>query len=114
MSRGENSVIEALAAAFTLRNSFDTAGGLATVKNTFSEYAASIISENARKADTNRANGERQLSLVTSLKLKSDSTRGVNLDEEMSNLIIFEQAFNASARVIAVIQRMLQALEDVI
>ena len=110
MSRGENSVIEALAATFTLTNSFDTAGGLATAKNTFSDYAASIVSENARQADTNKTNGERQQSLTASLKLKSDSTRGVNLDEEMSNLIIFEQAFNASARVIAVIQRMLDAL----
>lgn len=114
MSRGENSVIEALAVAFTLTNSFDTAGGLATVKNTFSQYAASIVSENARRAGTNKANGQRQQSLTESLKLKSDSGRGVNLDEEMSNLIIFEQAFNASARVIAVIQRMLQALEDAI
>jgi flagellar hook-associated protein FlgK len=32
----------------------------------------------------------------------------------MSNLIIFEQAFNASARVIAVIQRMLEALENIV
>ena len=114
MSRGENSVIKALAAAFTLTNSFDTAGGLATAKNTFSEYAASMVSENARLADTNKTNGERQRSLTESLKLKSDSTRGVNLDEEMSNLIIFELAFNASARTLAVIQRMFETLEKII
>ncbi len=114
MSRGENSVIEALAAAFTLTNSFDTAGGLGTVKNTFSEYAASIVSGNARLANTNKTIGERQRSLTESLKLKSDSARGVNLDEEMSNLIIFEQAFNASARVLAVIQRMFEALEQAV
>ena len=114
MSRGENSVIEALAAAFTVTNSFDTAGGLPTVKQTFSQFASSIVAENSRLADTNKVNGVRQKSLSDALKLKSDSVRGVNLDEEMSNLIIFEQAFNASARVIAVIQRMLEALENVI
>ena len=114
MSRGENSVIEAITAAFTTTNSFDTAGGLATVKETFSQYAASIVSENARLADTNKVTGERQLSLSESLQLKSDSIRGVNLDEEMSNLIIFEQAFNAAARVIATVQRMLEALEQVV
>jgi flagellar hook-associated protein 1 FlgK len=114
ISRGDNSVIEALAAAFTVTNSFDTAGGLPTVKQTFSQFASSIVSENSRLADTNKVNGERQKSLSDALKLKSDSVRGVNLDEEMSNLIIFEQAFNASARVIAVIQRMLEALENVI
>ena len=114
ISRGENSVIEAITAAFTTTNSFDTAGGLATVKETFSQYAASIVSENARLADTNKVTGERQLSLSESLQLKSDSIRGVNLDEEMSNLIIFEQAFNAAARVIATVQRMLEALEQVV
>lgn len=114
MSRGENSVIEAIASAFTTTNSFDTAGGLPTVNNTFSDYAASIVSDNARQAETNKTNGECQQSLTDSLKFKSDSLRGVNLDEEMSDLIIFEQAFNASARVIAVIQRMLEALEQIV
>ncbi len=88
--------------------------GLPTVNNTFSDYAASIVSDNARQAETNKTNGERQQSLTDSLKFKSDSLRGVNLDEEMSDLIIFEQAFNASARVIAVIQRMLEALEQIV
>ncbi len=114
MGRGENSVIEALAEAFTSNNAFDTAGGLAKINNTFSQYAASIVAENSRLADTNEQDGERQRALTESLQFKSDTTRGVNLDQEMSDLIIFEQAFNASARVIAVIQRMLQALEDAI
>jgi len=114
MSVGESSVIEALAEAFSSTNAFDTAGGLATVNNTFSEYAASIVSENARLAQTNEQDAERQLSLTQSLEFKSDTLRGVNLDEEMSNLIVFEQGFNASAKVISVIQRMLDALEQAI
>ena len=73
-----------------------------------------MVSENAQLANTNKTNGERQRSLTESLKLKSDSTRGVNLDEEMSNLIIFELAFNASARTLAVIQRMFETLEKII
>lgn len=114
LSRGENSVVEALAAALTKTNSFDTAGGLPTVQQTFSEFAASIVAENSRLANTNKINGDRQRALTESIQLKSDSSRGVNLDEEMSNLIIFEQAFNASARVIAVVQRMLEALENIV
>ncbi len=114
MSRGENSVIEALTSAFTKSNSFDTAGGLGTVKNTFSEYAASIVADNAKLAANNKNDAARQRALTESLQLKSDNVRGVNLDEELSDLIIFEQAFTAAARVIAVIQRMLDALERVI
>ena len=114
MSVGENSVIDALAEAFSASNQFDTAGGLATVKTTFAEFAGNIVSENARLAETNESDIDRQRSLTESLQFKSDSTRGVNLDEELSDLIVFEQAFVAAARVISVIQRMFDALERVI
>ena len=114
MSTGESSVIESLAEAFSSAHSFDTAGGLATAQKSFDQFAASILSENARLADTNVSDITRQQTLTDSLKFKSDTVRGVNLDEEMSDLIIFEQAFSASARVIAVIQRMIDALERVI
>ena len=114
MSIGENSVIDALAEAFSASNQFDTAGGLATAKTTFAEFAGKIVSENARLAATNESSSDRQRSLTESLQFKSDSIRGVNLDEELSNLIIFEQAFAAAARVISVIQRMFETLERVI
>jgi len=114
MSIGENSVIEALAEAFSASNQFDTAGGLATAKTTFAEFASKIVSENARLAATNESSIDRQRSLTESLQFKSDSVRGVNLDEELSNLIIFEQGFAAAARVISVIQRMFETLERVI
>ena len=114
MSIGENSVIDALAEAFSASNQFDTAGGLATAKTTFAEFAGKIVSENARLAATNESSIDRQRSLTESLQFKSDSVRGVNLDEELSNLIIFEQGFAAAARVIAVIQRMFETLERVI
>ena len=114
MSIGENSVIDALAEAFSASNQFDTAGGLATAKTTFAEFAGKIVSENARLAETNESSIDRQRSLTESLQFKSDSLRGVNLDEELSNLIIFEQAFAAAARVISVIQRMFETLERVI
>ncbi|HNC70367.1 MAG TPA: flagellar basal body rod C-terminal domain-containing protein, partial [Pseudomonadales bacterium] len=35
---------------------------------------------------------------------------GVNLDEEAANLIRFEQAYNASAQVIAVARQVMDAL----
>jgi len=114
MSVGESTVIEALAEAFSSGHSFDTAGGLAQATASFSEYASKIVADNARQAASNKSDIDRQQALTDSLQFKSDTTRGVNLDEEMSDLIVFEQAFSASARVIAVIQRMIDALERVI
>jgi len=37
----------------------------------------------------------------------------VNLDEELANLILFEQAYSAAARIVSVIQRMFDALERI-
>lgn len=111
MSPGDDSVIQQLAALFTTNNDFDKAGGLSALKKTFSAYAAEIISTNSIIASDNERLADTQRSLVESLTFKSDSVRGVNLDEEMADLIIFEQAFSAAARVIAVIQEMIKALE---
>ena len=52
--------------------------------------------------------------MVESLRFKSDAVRGVNLDEEMGDLILYEQAYAASARVISVIKNMFEALEQAV
>lgn len=113
-SIGDDTAIQALAEQFNSGIAFDAAGGLGAVHSTFSQYGASILSRNASLADTNATQTEWQESLTNSLKNKSDNMRGVNLDEEMSDLIRFEQAYSAAARVITVIQGMFDALEQVI
>ena len=51
MSVGDDTVIKALADGFGGANGFDVAGGLTAVDATFSQYAASIVSESAIIAD---------------------------------------------------------------
>ena len=111
MSVGDDTVALALANAFASTNSFDTAGGLVSVTTTFSQFAASIVSNNATQAQSVESDLVYQTSLTDSLHNKSDTTRGANLDEEMAELIVFEQAYSASARVVKIIQNMFEALE---
>jgi len=111
MSVGDDTIAQMLAADMTTKNTFDKAGGLPIVQNSFSEYAAGIISDAASLAGVNERQVESQRSLTEALQFKSDSVRGVNLDEEMADLIVFEQAFAAAARVISVIQSMMETLE---
>ncbi len=111
MSPGDDTVIQQMAVLFTTNNNFDKAGGLSALKKTFSAYAAEIISTNSIIAADNERLAATQSSLVDSLAFKSDSVRGVNLDEELADLIIYQQAFSAAARVIAVIQEMMKTLE---
>lgn len=111
LSAGDNTTAQAMAAAMHGNNQFDTAGGLASINTEFADYAAGILSNNATMASDNKLATETQESLTNSLKLKSDNYRGVNLDEEMSNLILYQQAFAASARVITVVKEMFDALD---
>ncbi|HIJ42968.1 MAG: flagellar hook-associated protein FlgK [Rhodospirillales bacterium] len=111
MSVSDDTQIKNLASTFAAVNAFDAAGNIASLSHTFDEYAAAIVAHNATQAESNRANIEIQQLLTESLQFKSDTERGVNLDEEMSNLILFEQAYSAAARVISIIQSMFDALE---
>lgn len=111
---GDNANAAALAAALSNSTSFTTAGGLPNLNVSFTEYAASILARNASQADTNQRVIDTQGTLVESLTFKSDSLRGVNLDEELANLIVFEQAYSAAARVISVIQEMIDRLEQAV
>ena len=111
VSIGDDTTISAMVAAFTGTNAFDQSGGLADLTISFEDYAAAILSTSANMSNTNETN---RIYLVSSLQLKSDSVRGVNLDEEMANLILFEQAYSSAARIISVIQKMFDALESTV
>jgi flagellar hook-associated protein 1 FlgK len=110
-SIGDDTTAQALADEFNSTTSFDAAGGLGNLQLTMTQYAASIVARNSSLADANENSTQLEASLGDALQYKSDSFRGVNLDEEMSNLILFQQAYSASARLITVIQNMFDALE---
>ncbi|MCH7487430.1 MAG: flagellar hook-associated protein FlgK [Proteobacteria bacterium] len=113
-SVGDDTVINDLAEKLNSTVAFKQAGGLSDTTTTFGEYASSILARNASLSNTNKINRELQKSLADSLQLKSDNVRGVNLDEEMSQLILFEQAYIAAARIITVVQNMFDALDRAI
>ena len=75
-SRGDDTIIQALAEAFTSTNPFDEAGGLGNKTITFDQFAAGIVSRNASLADANQTSLNFHKALSESLQHKSDSFRG--------------------------------------
>lgn len=63
-------------------------------------------------AETSSASIDREAaeSLLLQTKARRDSISGVNLDEEAAKLIQFEQAYNASAQIIAVARQLFDTL----
>ncbi len=113
-STGDDTSALQLAQALNTNISFKTAGHLGGITTSFTGYAAQILSESANRADNNTADAELSQSLFDSLRTKSDNVRGVNLDEEMSTLLLFQQSYTAAARVVTVVQRMFDALNNII
>ncbi len=114
MGVADQTIATAMAEAMNGATSFKVSGGLPTVSTSFAERAASIVATNASLASTHERNEKSQKSLTDSLSNQFESLRGVNMDEELANLIVFEQAYGASARIISTIQRMFEALDRVI
>ncbi len=72
----------------------DDLGGLS-----IEDYIISIGTEAALKAQDLQNQADAQGTIVDNISNQILSETGVNLDEELSNMIIYQQAYNASARV---------------
>jgi flagellar hook-associated protein 1 FlgK len=76
----------------------------------FSDFLGSIVTEMGVKgetADKMRLNSE---TLNTQISLEREKIMGVSIDEEMTNLVKYQQAFNASARVITAVSQMMDTV----
>jgi flagellar hook-associated protein 1 FlgK len=118
VSVGDGSVARQLAAEFATTVTFLTApadgGGLSRSDTTFADYAASILSFNSAVVSSVEIDLSFQVNLKNELFSRHTSISGVNMDEELANLIIFEQAYLAAARMITTTMELFRALTDML
>ena len=74
------------------------------------EFYASTVAGLGVAIGESRDFAENELVLADHLRTLQDSVAGVNLDEEMTNLLRFQRAFEAASRLINVIDEMLDTL----
>jgi flagellar hook-associated protein 1 FlgK len=77
---------------------------------TLNDRYNAIIVGLATRQSTTRALAESQTALVESARGRLEAERGVNLDEELANLILYQRSFEANARVVRDIDEMLDTL----
>jgi flagellar hook-associated protein 1 FlgK len=81
-----------------------------TTTNTISGYYRYIVSDIANETDRVGANVDNQKAIFNTVEQEYQSISGVNLDEEMTNLMKFQSGYQAAAKVITTISTMLDAL----
>ena len=90
--------------------SFAAAGGMAAITTTLSSYVAQIVGAASTAASNATSNSTDQSSLLSQMQSQYSSSVGVNLDTELSQLVVYQNAYSASARVISTIQTMFDSL----
>jgi flagellar hook-associated protein 1 FlgK len=79
---------------------FGAAGGNSGGTRTLSSYAADFAGEIGGKASAAKTRSETANALAKEADSRRTSAEGVNMDEELVNMTTFQQAYNASARLI--------------
>lgn len=110
LSVGNNAVLNRLAGLATENVSFNAAGGLPVTTISLSGYAADLVGfvGNSNNNAQNILNKERVFEDAFQAKFLASSA--VNLDEELANVMIFQQAYGASARIITVTKELFDEL----
>lgn len=104
----------ALSQAWDVPTTFGAAGTLGKVTMSVSRYAAEFggaIGRQAEAADTRMKSAQ---SVSTEATARRQSVEGVNLDEELVRLTTYQQAFNASARMIQAAKELFDVLTNMI
>jgi len=107
---GDHAVIDQLVAKFADQLSFGAVGGLPAASTTLAGYAADILSANATAAASNQRDVEFSTTLQQELDNRLSSQSGVNMDEELSNMVVLQNAYAASARVVTTASEMFDIL----
>lgn len=102
LGSGNNQVVLRLAALATENLSFSAAGGLPTSSYTLSRYGAEITGYTSTLAVNADSILKQNQTLQDEYAKRLDAGSGVNIDEELANIILFQNAYSASARVIKV------------
>jgi flagellar hook-associated protein 1 FlgK len=82
--------------------------------STMQDYFLSLIGAIGEQAQTVEGTLDFQNALLTQTQTRREAISGVNMDEEMTKLIIFQRAFEASSRLVTVSDEMYQSLLEMV
>ncbi|MBF0268503.1 MAG: flagellar hook-associated protein FlgK [Alphaproteobacteria bacterium] len=114
LGTGDNTTALALAERMTTTLTFRTAGNVSVQTMTFESYATNTVSDTATRVDNNSNTLGYLTNLKESLYSKDAAISAVNLDEEMAQLIVFQQSYIAAAKMISTTQTLFEVLNGII
>jgi flagellar hook-associated protein 1 FlgK len=107
---GDNSGAIALQNLITKPLSFSAAGDISAQTTSLSDYAAAFYQDVSDQSNNVTQNQTTQDDRLQEAQSRQASESGVNLDEELTNLSNYQQAYSAGARILTVVDQLYQTL----
>ncbi len=114
LSFNNNENIAELAGMIEGTFSFDAAGSLSSQNNNMQGYFGTIVSNLAVRLQDNTERANFSDAILSDLYDRHTGITGVNLDEELNKLLIYQQSYQASARMISAIDELFDAILQVV
>jgi flagellar hook-associated protein 1 FlgK len=111
---GDNRGAQALAAAFEATTTTVARGALPGGPFRLADYAAELVAVHAVAAERAGDEAASSRALAEDLATRRSAVSGVNLDEELSRLVLFQEAYSVSARVLAITNQLFDELLAVV
>jgi flagellar hook-associated protein 1 len=84
------------------------------VTTSVNQFAAQLGGDLGQKASSATTASSAATAVQTEAQTRLQSVEGVNMDEELVNLTTFQQAYNASARLVQASKDMINTLLDMV
>jgi len=110
VSHGDARGILALQNLSSVRQSFAAVGALGAQSASLSDFAGAFYQDVATRSQTATAANTAQTDRLTEAQQRQSSDSGVNLDEELSNMMMYQQAYGAGARILNVVDQLYNTL----
>jgi flagellar hook-associated protein 1 FlgK len=113
LASADNKGVLALQAA-SANATFPPAGFASGRVASLQAYASSLVAGIGQRAAAASDNATDALSLKSEVEERAITHEGVNLDEELAAMMVFQQAYNAGARLITTAQKLYDALLEMV
>ena len=109
VNAGDNITAQAIADLVSKRVDINITGR-ATTKQTMTDFYATMVARVGGETASVGFTATTERTMAKELYDKREEISGVNLDEEMSNLIKFQSSYKAAAKLITTADQMLQTI----
>lgn len=114
LNAAANNIANAMAKVFSISQTFGQSGTIGKTDTTLSNYASTFVG-NISSASSNAAEElAYQQTLTGSISLKEAQLGGVDIDEELSQMIVFQQTYAACAQAFTASKEILDMLLDIV